>query len=179
MSGPSGDVMPPFNGKLVAIAIASAAKEPMRSVDAVEALAGFGLVRDRYAEGRGAYQHVRRRVEQQVSLIAEEALDAANDQLLLPFEHLDSRRNLLTRGVPLNDLVRRSFWIGEVLLRGLQLCEPCGYLERMTQTGIKQILQGRGGLRAEVLKGGTLHVGDAIRLATKGEVHQVLLDSSP
>jgi len=179
MSEAKNDETTTFKGTLLAIAITGAAKEPMRLIDQIEALAGFGLAGDRYAEGRGAFQRGMPRAEQQVTLIAEEALDAASDRLLLPFEHLDSRRNLLTRNVPLNDLVQRSFWIGEVLLRGKQLCEPCGYLERMTQIGIKQILKGNGGLRAEILKGGTLVAGAAIRPATKAEVHEVLLKSRP
>jgi len=177
MSAVKNDEPIAFKGTLLAIAIASAAKAPMQPATEIESLAGFGLAGDRYAEGRGAFQRGQPRAEQQVTLIAEEALQAASDRLLLPFEHLDSRRNLLTLGVPLNDLVRRSFWVGDVLLRGKQLCEPCGYLERMTQTGIKQILKGNGGLRAEILKGGRLKVGDAIRPATQAEVHSVLLQA--
>jgi MOSC domain-containing protein YiiM len=174
MSGRDSRGVPGFSGQLLAIAIASGAKQPMQVVDTVEALADFGLVGDRYSEGRGASQRGPARAEQQLTLIAEEALSAASDRLLLPFEHMDSRRNLLTRGVPLNDLVRRSFWIGEVLARGMQLCEPCGYLERMTQAGIKEILKGNGGLRAQILQGGTLRTGATIRPATTAEVHAVL-----
>jgi MOSC domain-containing protein YiiM len=154
--------------------MAAKAKGPMQSVSNVSALAGFGLAGDRYAEGRGAFKRGPAKPEQEVTLIAEEALEMASLRLLIPFEHLDSRRNLLTRGVPLNQLVRKSFWIGDALLRGMQLCEPCGYLERLTQPGIQQILKGNGGLRAQILKGGELSVGDKIRPATQAEVHQAV-----
>jgi MOSC domain-containing protein YiiM len=74
-----------------------------------------------------------------------------------------SRRNLLTRGVPLNHLIGREFTVGEVVLRGIRLCEPCDHLEGLTVKGIKDGLHHRGGLRAEILHGGTLQPGDAIR----------------
>jgi MOSC domain-containing protein YiiM len=69
---------------------------------------------------------------------------------------------LLTEGVPLNELVGTTFRVGEVVLKGLELCEPCGYLEKRTFPGIKAALKGRGGLRCCVVKGGTVRIGDGI-----------------
>ena len=69
------------------------------------------------------------------------------------------------RNVPLNHLVGQEFTIGEVRLRGLRLCEPCGHLEKLTQPGIIKALLHRGGLRAEILSDGTLNPGDIVRLA--------------
>jgi MOSC domain-containing protein YiiM len=68
----------------------------------------------------------------------------------------------LTEGVPLNDLVGRTFRVGSVVLKGLELCEPCGYLEKRTFVGIKAALKHRGGLRCCVLEGGVTQVGDEI-----------------
>src|SRR5438874_415595 len=76
----------------------------------------------------------------------------------LPFTHPDPRRNLLTAGVPLNHLVGKTFRVGEVVLRGIELCEPCGHLEKLTCAGIKRALIHRGGLRAQILRGGELRV---------------------
>src|SRR6187402_1262584 len=116
-------------GKLLAIAIARQAKGPMETVATIEVVAGEGLRGDRYGAGIGAAQFKgRRKPENEVTLIAREAIDAANDEFNYTIEHLDTRRNLLTEGAPLNDLVGQTFCIGQVTLKGLELCEPCGYL---------------------------------------------------
>jgi MOSC domain-containing protein YiiM len=152
-----------FEGRMLAIAIAREAKGAMESVESIEVVAGQGLVGDRYGAGIGAAQFTGvRKPENEVTLIASEAIEAANDEFNLTIAHLDTRRNLLTAGVPLNDLVRKRFRVGQVLLRGLELCEPCGYLERRTYPGIKAALKNRGGLRCCVVEGGEIRVGDAI-----------------
>src|SRR5438132_11157412 len=112
-----------FQGKLLAIAIARQAKGPMEEVPEIEAVAGEGLRGDRYGAGMGAAQFKgRRKPENEVTLIAREAIEAANDEFNLTIEHLETRRNLLTEGVPLNDLVGKTFRIGDVVvLKGLEL----------------------------------------------------------
>jgi MOSC domain-containing protein YiiM len=62
--------------------------------------------------------------------------------------------------------VGQTFRVGSVLLKGLELCEPCGYLEKRTYPGIKLALKRRGGLRCCVLEGGQVRVGDAIQVVT-------------
>jgi MOSC domain-containing protein YiiM len=156
-----------FHGKLLAIAIARQAKGPMEHVESIEAVAGEGLRGDRYGAGIGAAQFKgRRKPENEVTLIAREAIDGANDEFDFTIEHLDTRRNLLTEGVPLNDLIGKSFRVGAVVLKGLELCEPCGYLEKRTFAGIKEALKHRGGLRCCVLEGGEIRVGDVISSQT-------------
>src|SRR5205085_1084597 len=151
------------NGKLLAIAIARQAKGPMENIQSVEAVAGEGLRGDRYGAGIGAAQFKgRRSPEKEVTLIASEAIEAANDEFNYTIDHLQSRRNLLTAGVPLNDLVGKTFRVGEVVLKGLELCEPCGYLESRTFRGIKAALDDRGGLRCCVIESGQIQVGDTI-----------------
>jgi MOSC domain-containing protein YiiM len=155
-----------FQGKLIAIAIARRAKGATERVESIEAVAGEGLCGDRYGAGVGAAQFQgRRKPENEVTLIAREAIEAANDEFNLTIDHLDTRRNLLTDGVPLNDLVGKSFRVGQVLLKGLELCEPCGYLEKRTFEGIKAALKHRGGLRCCIVEGGTMRVGDAVQIA--------------
>jgi MOSC domain-containing protein YiiM len=152
-----------FAGRLLAIAIAREAKGPMESIDTIEAVAGEGLRGDRYGAGIGAAQfRGRRKPENEVTLIAEEAIAAACQESGLPIEHLITRRNLLTTGVPLNDLVGKTFRVGEVELKGLELCQPCGYLEKRTFPFIKQALHNRGGLRAMIVRGGQIAAGDEI-----------------
>jgi MOSC domain-containing protein YiiM len=155
-----------MTGQLVAIAIAPQAKAAMESVPSAEVVAGLGIVGDRYGAGRGAAQFQGRRApEKEITLIAREAIGAANDEFYYTIEHLDTRRNLLTEGVPLNDLVGKTFRVGPVLIKGLELCEPCGYLEKRTFNGIKAALKHRGGLRCCVIEGGTIRVGDAVAVA--------------
>lgn len=151
-----------FTGELIAIGIAPAAKAPLETRDSVEIIAGRGITGDRYAAGEGAGQKGKIDDEQQVTLISEEAIAAACEESGLPITHLLTRRNLLVRGVPLNDLVNQTFRVGEVILRGLQHCDPCGYLEKQTFPHIKQALLKRGGLRTVVLQGGTIRLGDEV-----------------
>lgn len=152
-----------FHGKLLAIAIARAAKGPMENVASVELVLGEGVRGDRYGSGIGAAQfQSRRKPENEVTLIAHEAIEAANDEFNFTIDHLDTRRNLLTEGVPLNELIGKTFRVGAVTLKGLERCEPCGYLEKRTFPGIKVALKGRGGLRCCVIAAGTINLGDEI-----------------
>lgn len=154
-----------FQGTLTGICIAPGAKIAMESREQIEAITGRGLAGDCYAEGQGAFQRGEIEPKQQVTLIEQEALDAVAADYELEISHAETRRNLLTSCVPLNHLVGREFFVGSVRLRGIELCEPCSYLEKLTFPGIEKALRHRGGLRAEVLDGGTIRIGDAIRPA--------------
>ncbi len=146
-----------FEGRLTAICIAPAKAAPMQRVEEVDAVAGQGLAGDRYANAGGTFEGG------QITLIEQEALVAAEAGYELAFTHEQSRRNLLTEGVPLNHLVGRCFRVGPVVIRGLELCEPCGHMERLSEVpGSRKALIHRGGLRAEIVSGGTLRAGDAI-----------------
>jgi MOSC domain-containing protein YiiM len=150
-----------FEGRLLAIAIHPSKTAPMAPRDSVAVVAGSGIVDDYYSLGKHSSGIVR--PDQEVTLIESEAIAAACQEHKLEFDHLISRRNLLTEGEPLNHLVGREFSVGEVILRGVELCEPCGHLEKLTNiAGIRRALIHRGGLRAHVVRSGTLHVGDKI-----------------
>lgn len=153
-----------MSGRIERIFTAPTAGAPMASRESVTALAGRGLEDDRYLRGEGTYS---RKPEpgRQITLIEAEVLEWLEREhgIALPAEQ--SRRNLLTRGATLNDWVGRTFRAGEVVLRGMRLCEPCAYLERITGKPVLAPLTHRGGLRAEILEGGTLRVGDPIALA--------------
>ena len=148
-----------FEGKVVSINIASEAEAPMQSVEEVRAIPGRGLEGDRYFDNKGRAPEVRR----ELTLIEAEAIEAMKRELDVDYGLSDSRRNIVTRGVPLNHLVGKEFWVGEVKARGIMLCEPCAHLQKLT---IKQVLPGlihRGGLRAEILTEGTIRVGQHIK----------------
>jgi MOSC domain-containing protein YiiM len=157
----SGPGAPVFRGRLVAIYVARSAGAPMTACATVEARVGVGLAGDRYALGTGTYS-ASGRGPRDVTLVEREAVDAVRDDGVALTE-ADTRRNLVTEGVPLAHLVGRTFRVGGVRLRGLRLAEPCAYLEQLTGlAGVRAALVHRGGLRAEVLDGGPLRVGDVI-----------------
>lgn len=149
-----------MSGIVVAIFRTAAGGAPLEDVAAIEALAGAGLAGDRHSS---ALRGKPIKPDQQCTLIESEALAAAARDYGIELPASALRRNLLTRGVPLNHLVGREFRVGaEVVLRGVELCEPCGHLESLTVLGIRKALIHRGGLRAEILCGGTIRRGDAI-----------------
>jgi MOSC domain-containing protein YiiM len=152
-----------FSGRVEAIYIGPDGAGPMHSVRDVKAVAGMGLEGDRYF-GRAASGLPKDHPGRQLTLVEAEAIDALNDDGL-DVTPADSRRNVVTRGVPLNHLVGREFTVGEVRLRGYKLCEPCDHLEKLAGKPIREPLVHRGGLRAEILSEGLLRVGDPIEPA--------------
>jgi steroid delta-isomerase-like uncharacterized protein len=148
-------------GSVISIHIAPAAGAPMQSVSSSAAIAGLGLEGDRYFTKQGTFSTTAGAVRD-VTLIESESVEALNSKLGSRFSASEMRRNLVTRGVALNHLVGRDFRVGEVLLRGERLCQPCSYLETLTQIGVKAAMVHRAGLRAEILEGGTIRVGDAV-----------------
>ena len=149
------------SGRVISIHITAAAAAPMQKLESARAIAGQGLERDRYCLKKGKYSDAPG-AARDVTLIECEAVEAMNAKLGTKYAAGDMRRNIVTRGVALNHLVGQDFRVGEVQLRGEQLCQPCGYLETLTQVGIKAAMQHRCGLRAEILTGGTIRAGDAI-----------------
>lgn len=149
-----------FEGKLVAIYTTEAAGAPMQSRREANAFAGAGLEGDRYAAGAGNFSQ-KPGAGRQVTLVEREAIAAVRADGVELADH-ETRRNLLTEGVPLNHLVGRTFRVGEVVLRGVRLAEPCSYLAGLTRPGVSRALVHRGGLRADVVEGGVLRVGDRI-----------------
>ena len=149
-------------GRVESIHIATTAEATMRGVAEITAIAGVGLEGDRYASRTGTFS-AKPKPGRQITLVEAEAIEALERELGLKLAPGETRRNLVTRGVALNHLVGCEFRVGEVRLRGHELCEPCGDLARMT--GKPQILPGlvhRGGLRAEIIEGGVIGVGDPV-----------------
>jgi len=145
----------------VSIHIAAKAEAPTRAVPEVRAVPGKGLEGDRYFNSSGTYSD-RPGPAREITLIESEAIDAMARDNKLTIHAGDARRNVVTRGVPLNHLVGREFTVGGVRLRGIRLCEPCSHLEGLTRKGVLSGLVHRGGLRAEIVTEGVIHVGDPI-----------------
>jgi len=150
-----------FRGKVVSLYTARDAAVPMESREEVKAVAGKGLEGDRYFEGTGHWSKTPG-VSREVTLLELETIEALEREKNIAIAPGAVRRNIVTRGVPLDHLVGREFQVGAVRLRGTRLCEPCAYLEGLTQKGVLAGLIHRGGLRAEIVTGGTIRVQDAI-----------------
>lgn len=159
----------PGIGVLEVIVLAAGAQGPVTTVDTAVAVAGRGLEGDRYAAGTGTFPSGRPGSD--LTLI-----DAAVLDELGPIDH---RRNLVVRGVDVNALVGREFRVGEVRCRGERLAEPCAVLDRANGGGVLRPLVHRAGLRATVLTGGTLRVGDAVQAIEPSSSSSATLRSIP
>jgi len=148
--------------KLVSIHVAAQPGGRMIARRSVRAVAGRGLEGDRYHEGRGTYSATPGN-GRQVTLIEIEALEALQRECGVRLAPGNARRNLVTRGVPLNHLVGRDFRIGPVRFRGLRLCEPCARLQKVSGAKVLPGLLHRGGLRAEIVAGGVLRPGQELK----------------
>lgn len=150
-----------WKGQLIAIHTGAKARLPLQAVASINAVAGHGLEGDRYFQKAGTFSS-KAGPDREVTLIAVEALEALEREFGVSLSAGESRRNLATRGVPLNDLIGQTFRIGEVVLEGLRLCEPCSHLAQLTYPQVLPGLMGRGGLRARVVTGGVLRAGDSV-----------------
>jgi MOSC domain-containing protein YiiM len=146
-------------GTVEAIHLAPESGEPVEPVERVEAVAEAGLRGDRYFDEGGTFSDGSRRG---VTLIEAEAIEAAASDYGVDVSDGRHRRNVTTRGVALNHLVDEEFRVGGAVCRGVELCEPCSYLEGLTEEGVAGSLVHRGGLRAAIVESGELAVGDRL-----------------
>lgn len=151
-----------FSGTVVALCSAPRSFLPMRSLPVLALEAGVGVVGDRYAKRIGFYSDLHHD-GRQVTLFESETLRAIERDYRITLAPTDHRRNITTEGVPLNHLVGRRFRVGETLLEGVMLSVPCRHIEQLTGREIFNAMIHRSGLMARILRGGAVHVGDAIR----------------
>ena len=149
-------------GELVHIYVSDAAGAPMRALERAEFVHGQGIAGDRYFAGAGTYSATAQKPSQEVTLVESERIDAFNAAHGTRLRAEDLRRNLVTRGIALNDLVGAEFAVGGVVLRGIRLCEPCKYIAGRTEDSVLPGLAHRAGLRAAIVVSGSARVGDAI-----------------
>lgn len=151
----------PMVGRLEWIGLRPAHREPMRVVQTARALRYRGLEGDRRAEGRPGSSR-------QVSLIQAEHLEVV--ARLLERERIDParvRRNLVVSGVSVAGLVGLRFRVGEALLEGAKDCAPCSRMRENLGPGGYHAMRGHGGIVARVIEGGTLRVGDEVRVVSE------------
>ena len=120
--------------------------EPVASIDVTDE----GLPGDRYF-GRG-----------DITLVEAEALEAFQEETSIELTHAEIRRQVLTRGVSLNDLLGKRFRVGGVEAVGVEWCEPCNHIEKLTYPGVLKGMVHRAGLRADIVQPGRIAVGDEV-----------------
>jgi MOSC domain-containing protein YiiM len=151
-----------WSGRLTGIYVAREAKGALSGVATARVIEGKGIEGDRYGAGVGSFSDWEGG-GRHVTLIEEEALEAIARESKIEMAPASARRNLTTRGVALNHLVGQKFRVGVVTLIGIRLCEPCEHLQAVSGVeGVIKALLHRGGLRAEIVSGGEIRVGDEI-----------------
>ena len=143
--------------KVTHIFVAPVRGAPAKAVAAVEALRDQGLRGDRYTAAK-----LRRSPDYQVTLIELENIEAFGQATGLALTPEMPRRNIVTLGVRLNDLCGKSFRVGGAVFEGLEPCEPCSLFAKRTHREVLKFFAGKGGLRARVLSGGAIRVGDFV-----------------
>jgi hypothetical protein len=161
LARPPQPAAPAGSGSVESIWVAPAAGRPARALPSVRALAGQGLEGDRHVSGSGTFPSGL--PGSALTLVAAEVCESF-DPPLGPDEH---RRNVVTRGVSLNQLVGHEFTIGTVRCRGMRLCEPCTVVQRYAGRPVLRELVHRGGLRADILLDGEIRVGDEVRAVVR------------
>ena len=144
--------------KVYKLGITNNNNQNIREVNSIEVLANQGIIGDRhFKEFNDPYS--------QLSLIESENIDYYNIKYGLNIPYIDFRRNIITKGIRLNDLIGKKFLVGEVELEGIDLCRPCRHLcELLDQDNIIKEFLRRGGLRCQILSSSSIEVGNKIKV---------------
>jgi len=151
-----------WSGTLQSVHVAEMGAVEMHELRVAQLIPAVGIEGDRYATHRGHYSHLWH-PDRQVTIIACEVIDHVAEVIGRPFEPRETRRNLATRGVPLNDMPGTYFSIGEVVLYGGRLNIPCRYFERLIDKPVFEPLLGISGLNCQIIVGGSIRPGDEVR----------------
>ena len=149
-------------GIVVALFTVDRRAAPMKKVEQLYALAGRGIEGDRYFLGTGTYSKSPE-PGRQVTLIKSEVLESLKNKLEINVKPEESRRNILTQGIEINDLIGTEFYVGTVRLRAHRITQPCLYLEKLLdQPGLYKELWDNGGISCEILCDGVIKERDII-----------------
>ena len=144
--------------KVFKLGITANNNQLIQEVNSIEVLANKGIVGDRhFHEFNDPYN--------QLSLIESENIDEYNIKFSLNIPYIDFRRNVVTKGIQLNELIGKKLKIGNVELEAIDLCRPCRHLTQMLDQNniLKEFLR-KGGLRCQILSSSKINVGDKIEI---------------
>jgi len=144
--------------EVLKIGITANNNQPIKEVNSIEVIANKGIVGDRhFHEFNDPYN--------QLSLIESENIDEYNVRFNLNISYIDFRRNIVTKGIQLNDLIGKKLSVGNVKLEVIDLCRPCRHLtEMLNQKNVLKEFLRKGGLRCHILSSSNIHVGDNIEI---------------
>ena len=144
--------------QVIQIGIHESKGDEVRAIDTIEAIKGKGLVNNRHFKENNEKRS-------QITLIEIENINYYNNISKTLIPSINFRRNIITSGLRLNELLNKEFYIGKVRVKAHDLCRPCKYLQELLQQNniIKEFLH-KGGLRCEILSSGKICVGDKITL---------------
>ena len=144
--------------EVIKLGIADNNNKPIKEVNSIEVLANKGIIGDRhFHDFNDPYN--------QLSLIESENIDEYNIRFGLDIPYIDFRRNVVTKGIQLNDLIGKKLKIGNVELEGIELCRPCRHLtEMLEQKNILKEFLRKGGLRCQILSSAKIKIGDIVKV---------------
>lgn len=152
-----------MQGSIVAIYTSGKGGEALRKVPSAVLEAGRGLVGDRYYLQSGTFSaKLKDGHDWEVTLIENEEVDRFNAANGKALEAGQFRRNIVTLGVSLNDLVGKRFQVGDAVLEGMRLCEPCAYLAGLIGPEVLRAMAHKAGLRARIHVGAEVRAGQSV-----------------
>ena len=144
-------------GKVSKICISKKKRDVMMSLDFIEVVKGKGIINDRFFKENN-------HKKSQITLIEVENINYFNKISNSNIQAIDFRRNIITEGIKLNELLNKEFFIGNAKVKGIELCEPCLHLQIILgQKNLVEKLVHKAGLRCEILTSGKISVGDIIK----------------
>ena len=144
--------------KVFKLGIAKNKNQKIEEVQKIEVLSGKGIIGDRHF-------HENNDDRNQITLIESENIDYYNNKFKTNYHYIEFRRNIVTKGIKLNDLVEKKLLIGKIEVKGHDLCRPCKHLEETLKGKdiVKEFLR-KGGLRCKILTSGQINEGDEIKI---------------
>jgi MOSC domain-containing protein YiiM len=144
--------------KIIKIGITENNNKKINSVNAIDLVAGKGIIGDRHFKDYNDPYN-------QLSIIESESIDEYNRKYNLDIPYLDFRRNIVTKGIKLNDLIEKKLMIGNVNLEVIDLCRPCRHLsEKLKKDNIIKEFLRKGGIRCQILNNGKISTNDQIKI---------------
>ena len=144
--------------KEIKVGISKNNNQEIKSVSSIDLIAGKGVIGDRHF-------HEYNTERNQITLIESENIDYYNKKFNLQIPYLNFRRNIVTHGIKLNDLIEKKIIIGKIDIEGTDLCRPCKHLqEKLGQNNIIEEFIRRGGLRCKILTSGKIQIDDKITI---------------
>jgi len=155
-----------MSGKIVKLLIAQDIQSPMHNVNQIVLEEGKGIFGDRYYYKRGTFSKGGEiEPHRDVTLIEQERIDTFNEEFQSEVPYEDFRRNIVVSNCDLNSLVGKEFQVGDVILKGIKLCEPCKYLSKQLNNDnfVKKMLH-KAGLRAQIIRSGSINLSSQVEI---------------